>query len=52
VASFSSTPGWRAEEDPLSPSIVALSQSPLMEKLANNPEAMDAFRAFLKVIVD
>jgi len=52
VASLSTTPARRAEEDPLSPSIVALSQSPLMQKLANNSEAMDAFRAFLKVIVD
>ena len=52
AASFSSTSARRAEEDPLSPSIVALSQSPLMQKLANNPEAMEAFQAFLKVIVD
>jgi len=51
-ASFSTTPARRAEEDPLSPSIVALSQSPLMQKLANNREAMQAFRAFLKVIID
>ena len=52
VVLLSTTPARRAEEDPLSPSIVALSQSPLMQKLVNNPEAMEAFRAFLKVIVD
>lgn len=52
VVSLSTTPARRAEEDPLSPSIIALSQSPLVQKLANNPEAMEAFRAFLKVIVD
>jgi len=51
VAKFSTTPTRRAEEDPLSPSIVALSQSPLMQKLVNKPEALEAFRAFLKVIV-
>ena len=52
VVLLSTTPTRRAEEDPLSPSIVALSQSPLMQKLMNNSEAMEAFRAFLKVIVD
>jgi len=52
VATFFTTTARRAEEDPLSPSIVALSQSPLMQKLVNAPEAMDAFRAFSKVIID
>ena len=52
VATFFTTAARRAEEDPLSPSIVALSQSPLMQKLVNNPDAMNAFQAFLKVIID
>ena len=52
VATFFTTAARRAEEDPHSPSIVALSQSPLMQKLVNNPDAMDAFQAFLKVVID
>jgi hypothetical protein len=51
-ALFATTPARRAEGDPLSPSIVAMSQSPLVQKLANNPQAMEAFRAFFKVIAD
>lgn len=52
LATFFTTPVGRAEEDPLSPSIVALSQSPLIQKLANNRKAMEAFQAFLRAIAD